>query len=82
MKTYYEILGVSEKATHKEIKSAYKVLMKKYHPDVYKGNNNEIELLIKINHINPTHRTIIRPQPIKTIVPIEENLHKIFIIEY
>ncbi len=38
MKNYYQILGVSEKATQKEIKSAYKALMKKYHPDVYQGN--------------------------------------------
>ena len=38
MKNYYQILGVNEKATQKEIKSAYKALMKKYHPDVYRGN--------------------------------------------
>ena len=33
MKNYYEILGVNFDATQEEIKSAYRELMKKYHPD-------------------------------------------------
>ena len=31
---YYEILNISKKSTNKEIDKAYKMLAKKYHPDI------------------------------------------------
>lgn len=37
-KDYYNILGIKPSATLKEIKSAYRQLARKYHPDVNKGN--------------------------------------------
>ena len=32
-KTFYDVLGVSKNATNKEIKSAFRKLAQKYHPD-------------------------------------------------
>ncbi len=38
MTNHYEVLGVSEGASQDEIKSAYRSLVKKYHPDVNQNN--------------------------------------------
>lgn len=48
LKNYYETLGVNKDATQEEIKSAYRKLSKKYHPDVNKGNDNAEKLFIEV----------------------------------
>lgn len=44
---YYEILEVNEKASIEVIDKAYRVLAKKYHPDVYTGDKKEAETIMK-----------------------------------
>lgn len=54
---YYEVLGISETATNKEIKKAYKTLVKKYHPDIFEGEKSFAEEKIKL--INEAYDTLI-----------------------
>ncbi len=51
MKDYYEILGVSKNATQKEIKSAYRKLALKWHPD----RNKEPDAEKKFKEINQAY---------------------------
>jgi molecular chaperone DnaJ len=48
-KDYYRILGVSDTATAKEIKSAYRKLSRQYHPDTNKGDANAEERFKEIS---------------------------------
>ncbi len=51
-KDYYKILGISKNATEKDIKSAYRKLARKYHPDLNKGNKNAEKRFQEINEAN------------------------------
>lgn len=53
-KNYYEILGVDKKATPEQIKSAYRKLAMKYHPDRNQGNAEAAEKFKEINEANET----------------------------
>ena len=54
----YSVLGVSENATEEEIKKAYRTLVKKYHPDQYKGTAYEAEANEKLKEINEAYDLI------------------------
>lgn len=58
-KDYYKILGVNEKATSDEIKSAYRKLAKEWHPDLNPNRREEAEQ--KFKEINEAHETLIDP---------------------
>ena len=59
MKDYYEILNVSRDASQDEIKSAYRKLAKKYHPDL---NPNDKEAEQKFKEINEAYEILSDPE--------------------
>ena len=54
MEDYYKTLELSESASQDEIKSAYRRLAKKHHPDLNKGNPGSEALFKQINEANDT----------------------------
>ena len=57
MKKYYEILEVNPKASIEIIEKAYKVLARKYHPDLYEGEK-KIYAEHKMREINEAYKIL------------------------
>ena len=57
MKNYYDLLEVTPKASKEIIEKAYKVLVKKYHPDLYSGEER-IYAENKTRDLNEAYRIL------------------------
>lgn len=57
MKNYYEILEVNPKASKEVMEKAYRVLVKRYHPDLYVGEER-IYAEQKIRDINEAYKIL------------------------
>lgn len=82
MKNYYEILEVNKKASKEVIEKAYKVLVKKYHPDLYKGEKQKYAEK-KIKDINEAY-DVLSDEFLKEQydVELEKELEKIYEQKY
>lgn len=69
-KDYYAILGVSRKADQKEIKSAYRRLARKYHPDV---NPNDKSAEAKFKEVSEAYEVLSDPEKRKAYDQYGEN---------
>ena len=58
MKDPYEVLGLPHGASNDEVKSAYRRLSRKYHPDANINNPNKAEAEEKFKEIQQAYKAI------------------------
>lgn len=58
----YEVLGINPGATKDEIKSAYRKMAKKYHPDLHPDDPKAAE---KMNEVNQAYDMLMNPEKIQ-----------------
>ncbi|KAJ3275817.1 hypothetical protein HK104_003831, partial [Borealophlyctis nickersoniae] len=57
-KNYYKVLGVPRTATQREIKKAYRKLAQEWHPDTYRGELSEEDVVKKMSEINEAYQVL------------------------
>ena len=57
MKNYYDLLEVNPKASREIIEKAYRVLIKKYHPDLYQGEE-KVYAEAKLRELNEAYHIL------------------------
>jgi DnaJ-class molecular chaperone len=67
---YYEVLGVSKTATEDQIKSAYRKLARKYHPDVNPGDKSAED---KFKELNEAYEVLSDPEKRKKYDQLGQN---------
>lgn len=73
-KNYYEILGVDRKATEKEIKTAYRKMARKYHPDLH-AKNEKAAAEEKFKEINEAYTVLSNAEKRAQYDQLGENGH-------
>ena len=74
---YYKILKVKKTATLKQIKSSYRLLAKKYHPDLNPNNKKSHELFIELEKAYSTlSDPLLRKSYDKTLKTLKRNSYK------
>jgi molecular chaperone DnaJ len=62
MNNPYEVLGIRQNASEDEIKSAYRELVKKYHPDKYQNNPLSDLAEEKLQEVNEAYDSLMKNQ--------------------
>jgi DnaJ domain len=63
MPTFYEILGLTQSAEPEQIKRSYRILVKRFHPDLFpSGSNAQIDAGERLRQIIAAYRTLSDPQ--------------------
>ena len=65
----FQILGLSRRASLDEIKSAYRKLAMKYHPDRTPGDTQAAE---KMKEINEAYSVLVKPNQSQPFQPVED----------
>ena len=75
MKNPYEVLGVSKNATDDEIKTAYRNLARKYHPDNYVDNPLSDLASEKMKEINDAYDEIMNILSKIHMISVSDHMH-------
>ena len=63
----YEVLGINQGGTKDEIKSAYRKMAKKHHPDLHPDDPKTAE---KMNEVNQAYDMLMNPEKYRNPQPV------------